>query len=228
MNLQFPRAARLTFSEGNISRNPSFIFDLTHIFFPLQLTELVISDEELRLEQLFLLLHHFPNIQLLTIPTSTLNLSSPQSETKRLTFNTNNIKRVTILNRCTLEDVQILNRFCPYLQSLEIEVEREELELVLRFLLLRNTTRNRRDQLSTRSYSKNIIFWQQEYSNCILCTKKQNLNSFRLPCNHHLSSLCCRDVNYRMIEKLRTMIDQATLLNDYSIEYVDQKLYLWL
>jgi hypothetical protein len=217
----------LILSEGNITLNPSFIFDLTRIFSPIQLIELVISDEQLRLEQLLLLLHYFSNIKSLTIPTSALNLSAPQSETNRLIFNTNNINKVTILNRCTLEDIQILNRFCPHLQSLEIEVEKEKLELILRFLLLRNTTRNHRDQLLTRSYSKNITFWQQEYSDCIHCTKHQNFNSIRSPCNHHLSLLCCRDVNYRMIEKLRTIIDQETLLNDYSIEYVDQKMYLW-
>ena len=96
--------------------------------------------------------------------------------------------------------------------------------LFLRFLLMRNTNRTRRDQfLSTRSYSKNIIFWQEEYSDCIHCTKHQ----FQSPCNHHLSSLCFRDINYRMIEKIRTMIDRKILLNNYSIEYVDQKMYLW-
>jgi hypothetical protein len=210
-----------------MTQNPSFIFDLTRIFSPTQLTELIISDEKFRLEQLLLLLHHFPNIQLLAIPTSTLNLSSPQSETNRLIFNINNINKVILHNRCTLEDIQILIRFCPDLQCLEIEVEKEKLELIIHFLLLKCTTRNHRDQLSSRSYSKNIIFWQQEYSNCIRCTKTQNLNSFRSPCNHQLSFLCCRDVNYRMIEKLRTMIDREILLNDYSIEYVDQKMYLW-
>jgi len=217
----------LILSEGNIIQNSSFIIDLTRIFSPTQLIELVISDEQLRLEQLLLLLHYFSNIRSLTIPTSTLNLSSPQSETNRLTFDINNVGKVTMLNRCTLEDIQILHRFCPHLQSLEIEVEKEKLELILRFLLLRNTTRNNRDQLFTRLYSKNIIFWQQEYSDCIHCTKHQNFNSIRSPCNHHLSLLCCRDVNYRMIEKLRIMIDQERLLNDYSIEYVDQKIYLW-
>ncbi len=217
--LRFPRATRLILSEGN----PSFISDLTDLFIPKQLTELVISDEQLRLEQLLFLLHHFPTIQILTIPTSILNLSS----TNRLKFTTNNLRKVTILNRCTLEDIQILHRFCSYLQSLDIEVEKDKLELIVRFLLLRNSNRTFRDQLSTRSSTKNLLFWQQEYSDCIRCTKNQNLNSFRSPCNHYLSSLCFRDVNYRMIEKLRTMIDQETLLNDYSIEYIDQKLFLW-
>lgn len=197
------------------------------MFSPIYLTELIISDEQFRLEQLLLLLHHFPNIHLLTISTNNLNLSLPQSETNRLMFNTNNIHKVTILNRCTLEDIQILYRFCPYLQNLEIEVEKEKLELIIHFLLMKNSIRNHRNQLSKNFYSKNIIFWKQEYSNCIRCIKKQNINSFQLPCNHCLSFVCCRDINYRMIEKIRTMIDQQILLNDYSIEYVDQKMYLW-
>ncbi len=181
------------------------------------------------MENLFLFLHHFPNIQFLTIPTSTLYLSSPQSETNRLIFDKNNIIKVIIVNQCTLEDIRILIRICPYLQSLEIEVEKENLELVVRFLLLKNTTQNPRDRLLTRSKSKNITFWQHEYFNCIRCTKTQTLNSSKIssPCNHQLSSLCCRDVNYRMIEKLRTMINQETLLNDFLIEYLDQNMYLW-
>jgi hypothetical protein len=39
--------------------------------------------------------------------------------------------------------------------------------------------------------------------------------------------LCYRDVNYKMIENLRTMINQETLFNDYSIEYDDQNMCLW-
>ncbi len=217
--LRFPRTTQLILSEGN----PLFISDLIDLFSPKQLIELAISDDQLRLEQLLFLLHHFSTIQFLTIPTSILNLSSTNS----LKFSANNLNKVTILNRCTLEDIQILHRFCPYLQDLDIEVEKEKLELIIRFLLLRNSNRTVRDRLSTHSLTKNLIFWQQEYSDCIRCTKKQNLNSFRSPCNHHLSSLCLRDVNYRMIEKIRTMIDQETLLNDYSIEYIDQKLFLW-
>jgi hypothetical protein len=42
MTLQFPRTTQLILSEGNITRNPSFILDLTHVFSPTQLTELVV------------------------------------------------------------------------------------------------------------------------------------------------------------------------------------------
>jgi hypothetical protein len=219
----------LILSEGNITQNPSFIYDLTRIFSPVQITELVIFNTELQLEKLLLFLHHFPNIQSLTIPTSTLYLSSPQSETNRLSFNKNNITKVIIVNQCTMEDIQVLIRVCPYLRSLEVEVEKENVQLIVRFLLLKTANRNRQHRLSTRSFPKNITFWQDEYSDCIRCTKNQgsSLSKMSSPCNHRLSSLCCRDINYRMIEKLRTMINQEILLNDYSIEYVDQNMYLW-
>lgn len=202
---------------------------LTRVFSSTQLTELIISDENFRFEHLLLILQNFPNIQFLTIPISILYLSSPQSETNRLTINRNKILKVTILNQCSLEDIQILLRFCPCLQNLEIEVEKENLELILHFLLLRNTNRIRQDRLSPSLCFKNIHFWKQEYTECIHCRKNQSLNSSKLllPCNHRLSSLCCRNINYRMIEKIRAMINQKTLLDDYSIEYLDQKMHLW-
>jgi hypothetical protein len=94
---------------------------------------------------------------------------------------------------------------------------------------LRNTNRIRQDRLSPSLCFKNIHFWKQEYTDCIHCRKNQSFNSSKLllPCNHRLSSLCCRNINYRMIEKIRAMINQKTLLDDYSIEYLDQKMYLW-
>ncbi|CAF3087611.1 unnamed protein product [Rotaria sp. Silwood2] len=227
-SIQFPRTNRLILSGENINENPSVIFDLTRLFLPTQLTELVISDKTIRLEQLQFFLDHFPNIKSLTIPTSVLYLCSPQSETKRLIFNKNNIIKINLINQCTLEDIQILNRFCPYLHSLEIEVDKDNLELILHFLLKIYTNQNHRNQLSTSSYSrKNIIFWQQEYSACIHCMKNRHLNSFRSPCNHHLSSICFRDVNYMMVKKLRTKINQDALLDDYVLEYLDQNMYIW-
>ena len=134
-SIPFSCTTRLILSEGNLTENPSFISDLPRLFSPIQITELVVSNKELQLEKLFLFLHHFPNIQFLTIPTSTLYLSSPQSETNRLIFDKNNIIKVIIVNQCTLEDIRILIRICPYLQSLEIEVEKENLELVVRFFI---------------------------------------------------------------------------------------------
>ncbi|CAF3989158.1 unnamed protein product [Rotaria sordida] len=227
-SIKFLRTNRLILSGENINENPSFIFDLTHIFLPTQLTELIISDKTIRLEQLQLFLHYFPNIKLLKIPTSILYLCSPQSETKRIIFNKNNIIKINLINQCTLEDIQILNRFCPYIHSLEIETDKENLELILYFLLRINTNRNHQNRsLTSSSYSKNIIFWQQDYSTCIHCMKKQNLNSFQSPCNHHLSSICFRDVNYMMVKKLRTKIDLDALLDDYTLEYLDQNMYMW-
>jgi hypothetical protein len=157
-SIQFPRTTRLILSEGNITQNPSFIYDLTRLFSPVQIAELVIFNTELQLEKLVLFLHYFPNIQALTTLTSTPYLSLPQSETNCLSCNKNNIIKVIIVNLCTLEDIQILIRVCPYLQSLEVEVETESLQLIVRFLLLKTTNRNRQHRLSTRSFPKNITF----------------------------------------------------------------------
>ena len=226
-SVQFPKTKRLILSQENSIQNSSFILDLTRVFSPVQLTELVILDGNLRLEQLLSLLYHFPHLQSLTIPTSILNLSSPQSEINRLTFNKNNLVKIALMDLCTLEDIQILTRFCPYLQSLEVEAEKENLDLILGFLLLKNPNQNHQNRLLTCSRSKDIIFWQREYYACIRCTRNQNLTSFQLPCNHRLSSVCFRNVNYGVMKKLQTRIDQDRLLNDYSLEYLDQNMYIW-
>lgn len=228
VSIKFPKTNRLILSEKIPTQSSSLIFDLKRIFSSAQLTELVISDKNLRLEQLLLFLHHFSNIKTLTIPTTILYLNSPQSETNRLIFNKNHIMKINLLNRCTLEDIQILNRFCPYVQSLDVETENDNIEVILRFLLQINTNRNHRRRLSkTPSSSQNIIFWQQEYSACINCTKNQQLNSFQLSCNHHLSSICFRDVNYTMVNKLRTRLRLETLLDDYTLEYLNLNMYIW-
>ncbi|CAF3512724.1 unnamed protein product [Rotaria sp. Silwood1] len=226
-SIQFPRINRLILSGDNINQSPSFIFDLTRIFLPIQLRTLIISDNSIRLEQLQLFLDHYPNIQSLTIPTSILYLYSPQSETKRLIFNKYNIININLINQCTLEDIQILNRFCPYIHNLEIQTDKDNIELILHFLLRINTNRNCQNRLSISSYMKNIILWQQEYSACIHCMKNQNLNSFRSPCNHHLSSICFRDVNYTTVKKLRTKMNLDAFLDDYVLEYLDQNMYIW-
>ncbi|CAF3519024.1 unnamed protein product [Rotaria sp. Silwood1] len=226
-SIQFPRINQLILSGDNINQSPSFIFDLTRIFLPIQLRTLIISDNSIRLEQLQLFLDHYPNIQSLTIPTSILYLYSPQSETKRLIFNKYNIININLINQCTLEDIQILNRFCPYIHNLEIQTDKDNIELILHFLLRINTNRNCQNRLSISSYMKNIILWQQEYSACIHCMKNQNLNSFRSPCNHHLSSICFRDVNYTTVKKLRTKMNLDAFLDDYVLEYLDQNMYIW-
>ncbi|CAF0796275.1 unnamed protein product [Adineta steineri] len=227
--IQFTQTTRLNFSQGDITQNPLFISDLTHLFCPSKITELIISNEKFRFEHLLLLLHQFPNIQFLTIPQNILYLSLPQTDTNRLIINKNKIMKVTILNQCTLEDIQILLRWCPNLQSLDIEIEKENLQLIIYFLLSKNTKQIHRNRLPLSFDFKNISFWKQEYNDCISCRNKKNLNSsiFSIPCNHHLSLLCCRNINYKMIEKFRIMINREKLLNDYAIEYLDEDMYLW-
>lgn len=221
--VQFLRATRLILSEGTFLDTSSFISNLTHLVLPTQLTELMIFDEQLRFEQLLSLIHHFPNIQFLTIRTNILNLSSPRSRKTCSQIPTNNLLKVTVLNRCTLEDIQILHRFCPYWQSLEVEVDKDLLESVIHFLLIRNAKQTFENQFHPRPSPDNLLFWKPEYSTCLRC----QLHSSRSPCNHHLSSLCFREINYRTIMKIQTMIQENLLLNDFSIEYIDQKMYLW-
>ncbi|CAF2052510.1 unnamed protein product [Rotaria magnacalcarata] len=226
-SIDFPRTNRLILSGENMIENPSNIFDLTRGFSPTKLTELSIQDKTLRLEHLLLLLNYFPNIQSLTIPTTILSLNSPLSENNRLTFNKNNILKINLLDRSTLEDIQILNRFCLYLNSLEIEADHENLELILRFLLRTSVNRNHRNRPPASPSTKNIIFWQQEYSACVRCMKTRTFTSLQSPCNHRLSSICFRDINYLMAQKLQRRIDQEGLLEDYLLEYLDQKMYIW-
>lgn len=226
-HVQFLRATRLILSEGYFRDTSALISNLTHLVLPTQLTELMIFDEQLRFEQLLSLIHHFPNIQFLTIRTNILNLSSPQSRTTSLQIPMNNLLKVTVLNRCTLEDIQILHRFCPYWQSLEVEVDKDLLEPVIQFLLIRNAKQTFENHFHLRPSIDHLLFWKPEYSTCLRCQRNHQLHSSRSPCNHHLSSVCFREVNYRTIRRIQTMIEEHFLLKDFSIDYLDEKMYLW-
>lgn len=219
----------MTLSGKNIIGSPSFISKLTDKFSPIKLTELFLMDNSLRLEQLLLLLNLFPNIQVLTIPTSILYLNSPQTDKNRLMMNKNHLSKINLLNQCNLADLQILHRFCPYVNSLEIETDDECLEMILHFLLRMNTNQNQnqRNRSSIPLYGKGMIYWQQEHSICSHCMKNQNLLKKKFPCNHRLSLICFREVNYSTIQRVQRKIEQDTFIEDYVLEYLDQNMYVW-
>ncbi|CAF0742588.1 unnamed protein product [Adineta ricciae] len=227
--IQFPRITRVSLCEGDENEIHSLIIRLPRLFPSEKLTELIISDENFLFEHLLSLSTCFPNLQSLTIPKNILYLSSPQSSTNQLTIPPNKILKVTITNQCMLDDIQILLRFCPLLQSLEIEVEHDNLHSIICYLLWKSTNRIRQNRLSTSVQIKNLHIWNKEYIDCVSCSKAQHSNSwiYPLPCNHHLSSLCCRNVNYKTIVKFRKLIDEEALLDTYSIDYLDQKMCLW-
>jgi hypothetical protein len=54
-----------------------------------------------------------------------------------------------------------------------------------------------------------------------LLLSKNNAN------NRHLSSLCLLKVNNAVKEKVKMVIEKEKLLDDFSIKYINHKLYLW-
>ena len=140
---RFLRANRLILSQGN----PLHLNEIFSHFSCRQLTELIMSDERLRLENLFSLITHLPNLKNLTIHPNNLILILPQTEIRRVVFPQNHISKITISNRSSIQEIQIVQRLCPFLQMLDVEVDTEQIESIIRILLLQRI--NRQNSLST-------------------------------------------------------------------------------
>ena len=127
----------------------------------------------------------------------------------------NSIVNVTIRGPCTIQQIRLLIRLCPRVKSLEIEVDEEQLEPVVRFLLLAKTMVDCSASLelitidlsSKPSFFKDWNCWQRAFFS--------------------LFSLCFFNPKPGMEQKLQRMIHREKLLNDHSIGSVFNYLYLW-
>jgi hypothetical protein len=178
-SIQFPRVTKLTLKDNNIEEHPSFINDMTSIVPLLQITELHIKKNEFSVDQLIQILYLLPNLQSLTLA-NILSLGSKRTDV--LSRNHRITKLIIDDDECQFKHVRFLIHLFPRLEYLEISIDENNLEKILRFLLS------------------------------------------KLPC---LFSLFLLNVNYKVIEKVQSLIKNEKLLNDYTSERIQGGLYLW-
>jgi hypothetical protein len=122
-SIQFPRVTKLTLKDTNIEGDSSFISDMNSIVPLTQLTDLVVKENQISLNQLRL----FSNLQSLTVS----NLLPLRTKT----FRHNKILKLVIDDDvCDLKHIRFLLQSFPYLQSLEIGIHETQFEDILRFL----------------------------------------------------------------------------------------------
>jgi hypothetical protein len=136
---RLPHPARLALTGTLYKRKDSFISDLSCIVPLTLLTELVLICDSFRMNQLIELLHLASNVRLLTLLPSTRCPISDEDTIRSMNYESNE----DMPNRglLTLKHVQALMKVCPHLQSLEMTVNENYLELIVRFLLLLDTSK---------------------------------------------------------------------------------------
>jgi hypothetical protein len=107
-----------------------------------KLTHFSVQCPDFGLTQLIEVLNHLPNVHSLILYANTSYLSGEQIQSVNFYSNKNRIVNVTIRGRCKIQQIQVLMNLCPRIKSLEIEIEEDQLEFILRFLLLDKTMNN--------------------------------------------------------------------------------------
>ncbi|CAF4217519.1 unnamed protein product, partial [Adineta steineri] len=136
-SIQFPRATKLTLKDNNIQKNLLFINDMKSIVPLLQITELSIKDNVLTINQFIEILCLFPNVQTLTL-SNKIQLGSKRTNTRQLLSRNNRITHLIIDDdECQFVYIEFLIDLFPYVEYLEISLDENHLEEILRFLFLK-------------------------------------------------------------------------------------------
>lgn len=215
--------------------NFSFLADLSHMFNFNKLTNFSVQCPDFGLTQLIELLNHLPNVHSLILYANTSYLSGEQIQSVDFLSSKNRIVNVTIRGQCRIQQVHVLINLCPRIKCLEIEIDEDQLEIILRFLLIDKTTNNIQLDPSKTKFDG----WQKRFFDLFSRTSnKKDLSSDDLSnwglnqkifnnSNNNLFLLAFFNPRPGMEQKLQRMITREKLLNDYSIESVFNYLYLW-
>ncbi|CAF2463979.1 unnamed protein product [Rotaria sp. Silwood2] len=134
-SIRFPRVTKLTLKNNYIEENSSFFNDINSIIPLIQITDLDIKENHFSLVELTKILSLLPNLQSLTLP-NILPFQSKRIETTKLISRYNRITKVIIDDdECELKHVHYLIHLFPRLQYLEIGIDENNLEEILRYLL---------------------------------------------------------------------------------------------
>ncbi|CAF3703632.1 unnamed protein product [Rotaria sp. Silwood1] len=143
----FPNATKLTFCKTFEVSRDLIVMDLNR-FLPLQqLTKLTIECHHFSFEQLIELLQFTPNVHVLKLDSILLyrtdSVSIQQNELSKLVSNMNTITKVTIIKEITLEKIQLLTTVFPRMEYLTINLYKEDLQPIARFLLSKSNNNTR-------------------------------------------------------------------------------------
>ncbi|CAF5069055.1 unnamed protein product [Rotaria sp. Silwood1] len=152
----FPNAIELTLSETFHVPRDSIVISLNRIIPLRQLTKLTFDYHHFPFEQVIELLHFTPNVHTLKLDSILLYQRSSflieQNEIFQKVSKMNTITSVTIGNETTLEEIQLVVALFPRLKCLTINLDKEDLKTIARFLL--SKPNNNTDYLSTLCVSK--------------------------------------------------------------------------
>ncbi|CAF2701888.1 unnamed protein product [Rotaria sp. Silwood2] len=144
----FRNATKLTLSDTFEIPRDSIVRDLNRIIPLEQLSTLSLDCHRFAFHQVIELLNFTPNVHTLKLNSILLNgsdsVSIQQNATFQIVSNTNIVKNMIIAKESTLEKIQLLVAIFPRLEYLTINLYREDLETIARFLLSKpnNNTRN--------------------------------------------------------------------------------------
>jgi hypothetical protein len=200
-----------------------------------KLTNFSVQCPDFGLAQLIEVLNHLPNVHSLILYANTSYLSGEQIQSIDFLSNKNRIVNVTIRGRCKIQQIHVLMNICPRVKCLEIEIEEDQLELIVRFLLLDKTTNNNHLDCSKTKFDG----WQKKFFD--LFSRTQNKKNISLDdlSNFGLNQQICNNNNNNLFllaffnpkpgmeQKLQRILIREKLLNDYSIGSVLNYLYLW-
>lgn len=202
-----------------------------------KLTHFSVQCPDFGLSQLIELLNHLPNLYSLVLYANTSYLSCDQIQPILCVSNKNRITNVTVRGRCVIQQIHLLMSICPRVKCLEIEIEEDQLELIIRFLLMGKANTTQSESLKAKPLLiKELDCLQRKF--LYLFSRTQNkkvpsaddLSNFvfnQSSSNSNLSSLYLFNPRTGMEQKIQRMITREKLLNDYSIGSVFNYLYLW-
>jgi hypothetical protein len=143
----FTNANELTLWKKFDVPRDSIVIDLNRIIPLRQLTKLTLACHRLPFKQVIELLHFTPNIHTLELDSILLyrtdSVSIQQNDIFQLVSNTNIVTTLTINNEVTLEKIQLLVKLFPRLEYLTINLYKEDLESIVRFLSSKSNNNTR-------------------------------------------------------------------------------------
>jgi hypothetical protein len=135
----FPNVTELTLSETFDVPRDSIAPNLNRIIPLRQLTKLSLGCLRLPFEQIIELLHLTSNIRILKLDSVLLygtdSVSIEQKDIFQIVSNMNNITNLTIDKEITLDKIQLLVTLFPRLEYLIMNLYKEDLESIARYLL---------------------------------------------------------------------------------------------
>ncbi|CAF0846376.1 unnamed protein product [Rotaria sp. Silwood1] len=136
-SIRFPRVTKLTLRNNYIEENSLFFNDINSIIPLIQITDLNIKNNYFSIVELTKILSLSSNLQSLTL-SNTLPFQFKRIESTKLISEYNKIIKLTIDDdECELKHIHCLIHLFPHLQYLEIVINENNLEEILRCLLLK-------------------------------------------------------------------------------------------